>query len=163
MIFVTVGNTLQGFRRLLEAVEREAQHGILRGEDILFQSGHTSGFVSITGRLVPFMPLEEFEENVRQAELVISHAGAGTLIHVFRARKVPLVMPRQKRYGEHVDDHQLELVKVLAEQERIISVLNALELANAIERARMLVGQKDFLTGDKGLELISNAMKEVLS
>ncbi len=162
MIFVTVGNALQGFPRLLEAVEHEVQQGRLRGEDILFQCGHTSGFFPVSGRVVAFMPLEEFEENIQQAKLVISHAGAGTLIHVLRSGKVPLVMPRQKRYGEHVDDHQVELVGALAEQGRVIPVVNAEGLGRAIERSRLLTEKGDSLIVESGLELIGDAIKDVL-
>ena len=76
MIFVTVGNANQGFRRLLDAVEFQAREGILKEEEIVFQSGHTSTFSSVTGRLFSFISLEEFEQAVREAEVVISHAGA---------------------------------------------------------------------------------------
>lgn len=162
MIFVTVGNALQGFGRLLVAVERESQQGILKGEDILFQSGHTTDFNPGTGRLVPFLPLDEFEENVRQAELVISHAGAGTLIHLFRTGKVPIVMPREKRYGEHVDDHQVELVKALVEQRRVVSIRDSDELTSAIKRARLYEAKETSCFQSDGLEFISQAMKELL-
>ncbi|GJL49255.1 MAG: multidrug MFS transporter [Nitrospirales bacterium] len=162
MIFVTVGNALQGFPRLLEAVEREAKQGILSGEDILFQCGHTNGFFPETGRLVSFLPLEEFEGNIQQAELVIAHAGAGTLIHVFRAGKVPLVMPRQKRYGEHVDDHQLEFVEALAAQGRVLPVLDSDGLGSVIECARIRTKKTDPLIVESGLHLISDAIKEVI-
>lgn len=162
MIFVTVGNATQGFRRLLDAVEFQAQQGILKGEEIVFQSGHTSTFTSATGRLFPFLPLDEFEQAVREAEVVIAHAGAGTLIHVFRAGKVPVVMPRQKQHGEHVDDHQVELVKELAAQERVIPAYDEDHLASAIERARNGKFDPSLFRQDDGLKLVETAIRELL-
>ena len=162
MIFVTVGNATQGFRRLLDAVEFQAQQGILKGEEIVFQSGHTSNFSPVTGRLFPFIPLEEFEKVVQEAEVVICHAGAGTLIHVFRVGKVPVVMPRQKKHGEHVDDHQVELVKELAGQERVIPAYEEDHLASAIEKARNQKIEPPLFRQGDGLKLVENAIEEIL-
>ena len=163
MIFVTVGNATQGFRRLLDAVEFQAQQGVLKGEEIFFQSGHTSTFSSVTNRLFPFISLEEFEQAVREAELVISHAGAGTLIHVLRAGKVPVVMPRQKKHGEHIDDHQVELVKELAAQGRVIPAYEVDQMGSAIEKARHKKKEPSILREGDGRKLVENAIEEFLN
>lgn len=80
--------------------------------------------------------MEKFEELLGRASLVIAHGGAGTLIHVFRARKVPIVMPRRMEYGEHIDDHQTELIEVLARDGRVIPVSEAEDLPQAVSQAR---------------------------
>jgi UDP-N-acetylglucosamine transferase subunit ALG13 len=56
-------------------------------------------------------------EYLRKAEVVVSHAGIGTII-LCKEEGVPLlILPRRKRYGEHMNDHQLEIARVLAERE----------------------------------------------
>jgi UDP-N-acetylglucosamine transferase subunit ALG13 len=80
--------------------------------------------------------MDEFLRLVEQADLVIAHAGAGTLLNVLRAGKVPVVMPRRKRYGEHVDDHQMELVEALGSTGWVIPALEPRDLPSAIAEAR---------------------------
>jgi UDP-N-acetylglucosamine transferase subunit ALG13 len=163
MIFVTVGNATQGFRRLLDAVDFQARNGTLKGEDILFQSGHTSSFCPSIGQHVPFLPLEQFEQSVEDADLVISHAGAGTLIQLLRVGKIPVVMPRQKKYGEHVDDHQIELVLGLEAQGRIIPAFESDQLGHAIEMARKIGGKPPIIKEGDGLKLVKRAIEELLN
>ncbi len=92
MILVTVGNATQGFPRLLDAVDRIAGEGAFGGDAILVQSGHTRDFRPRHCPHQAFFPMEEFIALVHEASLVIAHAGAGTLFHVFGAGKIPVVM-----------------------------------------------------------------------
>ena len=111
MTFVTVGNATQEFSRLLNGVEDMAQRGEIEGSSLTIQYGNNPHFQSSSCRIVRFFSVDEFERLFREADLIICHAGAGTLIHALRLGKIPVVMPRQKRYREHVDDHQLDLVR----------------------------------------------------
>jgi len=132
MIFVTVGNATQGFRRLLNAVEALAAEGLFKDDEVVIQSGNTSNFCSLRGKQERFLPMEQFSEMIAKANLVICHAGAGTLFHVLQARKVPVVMPRRKHYGELVDDHQVELTEALTSQGRAIPAYEPEDLRAAI-------------------------------
>jgi UDP-N-acetylglucosamine transferase subunit ALG13 len=163
MILVTVGNATQGFRRLLDAVDFQAREGALKGEDILFQSGHTSNFCPPIGRHIPFIPLEQYEQSVKEADLVISHAGAGTLIHLLRLGKIPVVMPRRKKYGEHVDDHQVELVEGLEALGRVIPAYEADHLGHAIEKARHTKQDPSLFGPGDGVDLVKRAIEELLN
>ncbi len=136
MIFVTVGNPTQSFRRLLEAVDAMAGGGIFDEEAVLIQSGNNPDFKPQYCEHKSFLSMEEFIDSIKKASLVICHAGAGTLIHVLQAGKIPLVMPRQKRYGEHVDDHQIQLVEALVDEGRIIAAFETEDLPLAIAEAR---------------------------
>lgn len=135
MIFVTVGNATQGFRRLLDAISKLAEQGVFDEETVVIQSGSNPGFQSSHCEQTDFLPMDRFGEMIREADLVISHAGAGTLLHVLQAGKVPVVMPRFKRYGEHVDDHQVELVKTLASKGRVVPAYEPEDLPEAIAEA----------------------------
>lgn len=132
LVFVTVGNATQGFRRLLEAVDRLAVQGIFKGDTLWVQSGSNSDLALSYGRHCPFLTMEDFVAKIHEANLIIAHAGAGTLFHVFQAGKIPVVMPRRKKYGELVDDHQMELVQVLAQEGRVIPAYEPDDLPQAI-------------------------------
>jgi UDP-N-acetylglucosamine transferase subunit ALG13 len=134
MTFVTVGNATQPFRRLLEAVERLARDGALP-QPIVVQSGHTTGFRSRICDVRPFLKMEDFEAYVARAAVVIGHAGAGTIVHALARGRRPVVMPRRAQHGEHVDDHQAEFARRLAETGRIFVAWEAVDLSKAVEAA----------------------------
>lgn len=136
MIFVTVGNAVQGFDRLMEAVERANREGIL-GEEVVVQYGHST--VAPRGcRSIPFLTRDEFRTLIEDASLIITHAGAGTIGQCFKAGKKPLVVPRRKAYGEHVNDHQIELVRELESQGRVYAVHDLRSLPDIVRMARAL-------------------------
>jgi beta-1,4-N-acetylglucosaminyltransferase len=136
MIFVTVGNATQGFHRLLDAVDRLAGEGLWGDEEILIQYGNNPGFRAAHCRLEDFLPMDRFVKLIGKASLVISHAGAGTILHALQAGQVPVIMPRRKQYGEAIDNHQLELVQALASAKRIVPAYEPDDLAQAVVEAR---------------------------
>ena len=114
--FVSVGNLKKPFVRLLQAVSDNV--GVLPGR-IVVQHGHTP-FDDPNCEAVPFLRMEEFQQRVADATLVILHGGAGSIITALQAGKRPVVMARRAGLGEHVDDHQLELVRELGAAGRIL-------------------------------------------
>lgn len=125
--FVSVGNAHQSFARLLDAVFA-ARHSL--PQPIVVQHGHTpcdSRVLNPTAFLSP----AEYEKQILDADIVIMHAGAGSILHAMQAGKVPIVMARLKRYGEHVDDHQVEFSRALAEERRVVQVHDGAELGQA--------------------------------
>src|SRR5690242_15296157 len=101
--FVSLGNATQSFRRLTDAVMKIA---FLLPQPLVVQHGNTV-FQGAGHNAKPFMSMEEFDRLVCQADLLIMHAGAGSVIHAIQAGKVAVVMPRLAKYGEIIDDHQL--------------------------------------------------------
>lgn len=67
-----------------------------------------------------FLPYERIADLMREAEIVVAHAGVGSLFTALGVGKRPVVLPRLRRFGEHVDDHQLMIAKKLAEDDSII-------------------------------------------
>jgi beta-1,4-N-acetylglucosaminyltransferase len=126
VIFVTVGTHAQGFDRLLGALgplaaldELVVQHG----------PGPVPSEAAVTAR---FLPARDVARYVEQARAVVSHAGVGTLIIAWRAGHVPVVVPRLHALGEHVDDHQVELVQALEARGEVIGIWDVADLAAAV-------------------------------
>ena len=131
--FVALGNGKQPFRRLLESVESNLK---LMPKPVFIQHGHTRcGSGDFTA--APFVGMEEFARLIREAKLLIMHAGAGAMIHAITAGKRPIVMPRMAAYGEVVDDHQLEFAEAMANDGKAWLVVNDDNLKHAIESALM--------------------------
>jgi UDP-N-acetylglucosamine transferase subunit ALG13 len=163
MIFVTVGNATDPFKRLLDEVDRLAGAGIFGGHQVMVQSGNNATFNPAHCMKIPFMKMEDFMKAVEEADLVICHGGAGTLLHVLNRGKVPVVMPRRVRYGEVVDDHQLELVTALAEQGRIVAALEPTDLAAAIGAARHRQAATAVTSAPPMVALVAQAIEELLA
>jgi UDP-N-acetylglucosamine transferase subunit ALG13 len=162
LIFVTIGNTTQGFRRLLEAVDLLAGKGMLGDEKIFLQTGSTLNVRPSYCEHKPFLPMDEFQQWVEKADLIICHGGCGTLLQTLQLGKVPVVMPRRKKYGEHVNDHQVQLVEALASEGRIIRAYDQEDLPEAIAEARRRNSQPVPQPPSQMLELVAKAIEELM-
>lgn len=162
MIFVTVGNATVPFSRLLNEVERLAEAGVFGEQPVIVQSGNNEAFCPKRCLKCSFISMEEFMTLVGEAELIVCHAGAGTLLHVLNAGKVPVVMPRRAQYGEVIDDHQLELVAALAEQHRIVPALEPDDLVYAIGKARQMQARPIPASAPMMVNLVAQAVEELL-
>jgi len=161
LIFVTVGNATQPFPRLLHAVEELARAGCWGSEEVFIQSGNNPAFRPLYCRHRPFLNMEEFVTYINEARVVVSHGGCGTLLHAVRAKKCPVVMPRIKEYREHINDHQLQLVRALANERKVIPVYKPEELESAVARANYISGgDKD--RGSTLIALVGRAVRETL-
>lgn len=129
MIFATVGShPTYAFDRFLRALEA------LPAGQLVVQHGPGRPPAG-AAHAVPWMTFAEIVDHMERAERVVSHAGVGTVLCAARAGQVPVVFPRLKRFGETVDDHQLELGRRLAENGRLILVEEESALAAAVAAA----------------------------
>ena len=140
MVFVTVGNARQGFSRLVCAIDELCGSGWFGEEPVLVQRGHTDGESLAHCRSVAFLPTDEFERHLREASLVVCHGGT-TQLSAIRLGKVPVVMPRRTRFGEHINDHQVQLVEALAAERLVVPAYESADLAGAISEARQRRGR----------------------
>ncbi len=115
MIFVTVGTHEQPFDRLVEAVDALVQEGVLT-EEVMIQTGYST-YEPVHCKWQKLFPYGQMEELVRQARIVITHGGPASFMMPMQMGKVPVVVPRQHRFGEHVNDHQVEFCKALSQRQ----------------------------------------------
>jgi UDP-N-acetylglucosamine transferase subunit ALG13 len=132
--FVTVGSHDAPFDRLLQAVDEAADEGLLP-RPILVQQG-VSERRQRNGDSQDFMTPENFRTAVQEAAVVVTHGGAGAIATALRFGKVPLVMARRAGLGEHVDDHQQQLVSRLDELGVVVQ-LDDRVTGEAVKRARL--------------------------
>jgi len=163
VIFVTVGNATQRFSRLLTAVDRLAAEGFLGSDRIFVQSGNNPDFHPRYCEARSFLPRGEFDCFMEEAELIICHGGC-TQLQAVRLGKMPVVMPRRKKYGEHINDHQVQLVEALASEGWIIPAYEAQDLCDAIAEARRRASQASQMStaSSRMLYLVSQAIEELI-
>lgn len=80
----------------------------------------------------PFLPFTTLADLMQSADVVVSHAGVGSIMCAVQAGHVPIVFPRLKRYRETVDDHQLELATALAAKGAVLMARTPEELVHAV-------------------------------
>jgi beta-1,4-N-acetylglucosaminyltransferase len=126
VIYVTVGTHHQRFDRLLGALgplseidELVVQHG----------PGPAPPEALVA---VPFFSSGVALAYLQRARAVVMHAGVGSFLVARRAGHLPVLVPRLRRYGEHVDDHQAELARALDEAGEAIAVWDVSRLADAV-------------------------------
>jgi len=131
--FVTLGLDRKPFTRLLELVDRAVDRNLL-SRDSLIQRGHTP-FPTANFRVVDFLPFTEMLQAIKKADLVITHAGVGSFLLCLNVGRIPLVVPREGKRGEHVDDHQIEFAKVMAGRGKAIAAFDEKEFFNCLGQA----------------------------
>lgn len=111
MIFVTVGTHEQPFNRLIKEVDRLKQEQII-SEEVFIQTGY-SDYSPKYCQFKAFLSYTEMEDYMNQADLIICHGGPSTFMGALSRGKKVIVVPRLKKYNEHVNDHQLDFLKEL--------------------------------------------------
>lgn len=129
MIFITLGSQKFQFNRLLKAVD-----DLNLEEDVFAQIGY-SDYKPIHYEYKTFLNRDEFTATMEKADIVITHGGTGAIMGAVKKGKKVIAVPRLAKYGEHVDDHQLQLV----EQFRELNLIYACEdgdLKKALQEVR---------------------------
>ncbi|MEW6102050.1 MAG: glycosyltransferase [Candidatus Omnitrophota bacterium] len=137
MIFVTVGTEKFPFDRLLKALDEAAVSGRLCN-DIFAQTG-SSNYKPKSFAFRDFLDFNEMVENIKRADIVIAHAGVGSTLLTLSLGKVPVIFPRQRKFREHVDDHQLEFAKKMDETGKVIVAYGPEELIEKINNYNKLL------------------------
>ena len=120
MIFVTVGTHEQPFNRLVEYMDTWAE---THDEEVIIQMGFST-YEPKHCKWQKLYPYDEMVEMVDKARIVITHGGPSSFIMPLQIGKIPIVVPRRKKYDEHVNDHQVLFCKEVAERKKNIIVIN---------------------------------------
>jgi len=128
VIFVTVGTHQQPFERLVRGL------AALPADELVVQYGHAKPPAGVR-RAVAFLSFAEMLDHFARADVVVMHAGVGSILCATNAGHTPIVVPRLKRYGEHVDDHQVHLIEELERLGKVVVVRDVAGLPAAVADA----------------------------
>lgn len=107
-VVVTVGTNRYGFRRLVDSVLRALPSHV----EVTWQTGATD-LSGLGIRAIPTLSARATFEAMQRADVVVCHAGVGSAVTAMRAGKFPILVPRRRAHGEHVDDHQEQIAAML--------------------------------------------------
>ncbi len=134
MIFITLGSQKFQFNRLIKAVDEQVMEGKIN--DRVFAQIGASDYIPKSFEYKSFLDRDQFAHIMDQADIVITHGGTGAIIGAIKKGKKVIAVPRLAEYGEHVDDHQLQLIRQFSELDLIYECLNCGKIWKAIETAR---------------------------
>lgn len=106
LIFVTVGSRNYPFDRLFKKLDKLYDDGILR-EEMFAQIG-ASNYKPRNYQYKDFISQEEFAKKIEEADVVVTHGASGSIMKALNAGKKVITVTRLEKYGEHINDHQIQ-------------------------------------------------------
>lgn len=137
MIFVTVGTHEQSFDRLVRKVDEMVRDGIIV-EEVFIQTGYTK-YKPEYCKCESMIGNDLMQQYSKDARIVITHGGPGSIMTPFGYGKIPIVVPRQHEHNEHVDNHQVRFTNKLEEQKKVLAVYDIEKLAEVITSYEQLI------------------------
>lgn len=152
MIFVTLGSQKFQFNRLLIEIDRLVEEGKI-AEDVFAQTGY-SDYKPRNYKYKGFLDRDEFSDIMSKCDKVITHGGTGAVIGAVKQDKKVIVVPRLAKYGEHVDNHQLQIIEQFKE-------LNFVEGINEIEELEGSLQKIDKLKFNSYVSNTKNILRSI--
>lgn len=159
MILVLLGTQNNSFNRLLEEINRLIQNKVIK-EEVIVQAGHTK-YSSENMEILDFISREKLEELQKKADLIITHGGVGSIVSSITKNKKVIAIPRLHQYGEHVNNHQKEIVELFNDKKYIIGLKSVEELEEAIKKVDKFKPEKYQQNNEKMLKIIEDFINKV--
>ena len=135
-----LGTQNNSFHRLLEEIDRLINEGKIK-EEVIVQAGYTK-YETSNMKIIDFVSSDEILNLEKQANCIITHGGVGSIIGSIELGKKVIAVPRLKKYGEHVNDHQIDIVESFNKLEYIIGIKDVSQLGEALKRVEKFEPKK---------------------
>ena len=159
MILVLLGTQNNSFHRLLEEIDRLIQKKIIQDE-VVVQAGYTK-YESSNMKIFDLINKEELEKLQQKSNFIITHGGVGSIITSLKKDKKVIAVARKHEYGEHVNNHQEEIVELFNKKKYIVGINNVNELDEAISKIRDFVPKKYEQNNTKMLNIIEEFIDKI--
>lgn len=141
MILITLGTQDKPFYRLLDAVQKQIDNKKIK-DKVVVQAGISSDFKSKDMEIFDLIPMDEYDKLITECDVLITHGGVGSIITGIRNNKKVIAAARLKKYGEHVNDHQLQIIENFTDSGYILSLNNFEELDSVLEQIKKFKPKK---------------------
>ena len=154
MILVMLGTQNNSFHRLLEEIDKLINDGQIK-EEVVVQAGYTK-YESANMKIFDFISSEELEKLEQEASCIITHGGVGSIISSVEKDKKVIAVPRLKQYGEHVNDHQLDIVQSFDKLGYIIGITDVSQLGDALQQIETFEPKKYIQNTGKIISIVQD-------
>ena len=154
MILVLLGTQDNSFHRLLDKIQELIDKKVIK-EKVVVQAGRTK-YESKDMEIFSLMPQDKLRDLMEKADLIITHGGVGSIVTSLKMGKKVIAVPRLSSFGEHVNDHQIQIVDSFDKQGFLIGVVELDELGKAIEKAKTFKPNKFVSQTDNMIKIIED-------
>ena len=161
MILVTLGTQDKKFYRLLDMIEKEIINGNIK-EEVIVQAGYSSDYKSENMKIFDLLPMNEFDELIEKCNILITHGGVGSIITGLKNTKKVIAIARLKKYGEHTNDHQLQIIENFSEAGFILKLDESQNLNKILKKIENFKPKKYKSNNKKFIKLIEKEINEYL-
>ena len=160
MIFVTVGTHEQQFNRLVKKMDTLVAKKIIK-EEVFIQTGFSS-YEPKRCKWSRWLSFSDMKKKMAEARIVVTHGGPSSFIMPLQMGKIPIVVPRSHEYDEHVNNHQVNFVKLVTEEQRnIIPIYDVEDLELAIVNYDKITAEMNLEFGSHNEKFVKNFEKIV--
>lgn len=152
MVLVTLGTQKQQFTRLLDYIEESNIE-----EEIIVQAGHTK-YESKKMKIFDFVDYDDMQKYIDNCSLVITHGGTGSILTPLKKGKKVIACARDKKYLEHVDNHQYQIVDTFADAGHILKIDENIKLDDVMKKLEEF-NPEPYISNTQ--EFIDNLKKEI--
>ncbi len=160
MILVTLGTQDKSFKRLLDIVNNAIENNIIKDE-VIVQCGHTA-YKSKNMKIFDFCSQKKLESLIKKCDLLITHAGVGSIISGLTFNKKIIAVPRLSKYKEHTNDHQLQILNKFSEYKYILALNEKDNFADVYKKVKNFKPKKYKDNSLKIINVINDYIKDVL-
>lgn len=154
MIFVTLGTQDKPFTRLLKKIDEEINKGNIK-EEIIVQGGCTK-IDTKNMKIFNQVSQQEFEEYIKKCDLLLTHAGVGSIITGLKYDKKVVAVARLAKYGEAANDHQIQLIENFSQEGYILGVNDLNDLSKVLKEAKKFKPKKYISNTKKFVDQLIN-------
>lgn len=141
MILVTLGTQDKKFTRLLDSIQKLIDKKIIK-EKVVVQAGCTCDYNSKDMEIFDLIPMDDFDKLISECDILITHGGVGSIITGLKNDKKVIAAARLKKYGEHTNDHQLQIIENFAKEGYIIPLENFDDLEEILKSIKKFKPKK---------------------
>lgn len=158
-IFVTVGSQKFQFDRLLKKIDELCKTEII-STNVFAQIGYSS-YIPKYYKYKRFLDRNEFETFIKKSDIVITHGGTGAIVNAIKNKKKVIAVPRLSKYGEHVDNHQLQIIEEFEALNFICSCYEVCDLERSLDNVKKTIYNDYVSNTDKFVKEIDSYIKEI--
>lgn len=154
MILVLLGTQDNSFHRLLDKIQELIDKKVIK-EEVVVQAGRTK-YQSKDMKIFSLVSQDKLRDLTEKADLVITHGGVGSIVMSLKMGKKVIAVPRLSAFGEHVNDHQIQIVDSFDKQGFLIGVIELDDLEKALEKAKTFKPKKFVSQTDNMIKIIED-------
>lgn len=155
MILVILGSQDKKFYRLLKAISEQIEKKVIN-EEVIVQAGYSADYQDNRMKIYDYISREEINKLEKKAKYIICHAGVGTILECLKLGKKLIVAPRLKKYKEHTNDHQLQILNEFYSKGYILKLDDFNKLDKEIKKIKKFQPKKYISNNLKFVKLIDD-------